>query len=420
MIVSERLSVKNFFTIKEFDWEIKEFNILIGDMGSGKSICVKLLWFLEDLFMTLFLSPTFTKDDINSSVIYERISKRFGSIFFGNFDFSTTEIKYSYSCNGNKFDLQAIYDKHTNGLKWSSNYIDTRVKQWKELFATGKNKTGLNMSFFLTDLIYSSFSRDFHGSLPIRTMFIPAARAIASITDNTDFLDMFIVNFIKMCKRIVSQSKNLSDENVNKILHIKNIKRNDNNKLIITLPDEYEVSPSSLSSGQQELLYLMLILNNFKDDPFSPFLSSTRASIFIEEPEAHLFPQNQKDALEYIVEIFRLSKERNGKTKNKNDRFFITTHSPYVLNVISTMMNRGRLRHEKEKLGDKSFDSTYYLDKGEVSAYFINGRGEVNSMVSKDETYINAEGINHISNIIYDEANSVDDELAEIRARNRK
>jgi len=40
-------------------------------------------------------------------------------------------------------------------------------------------------------------------------------------------------------------------------------------------------------------------------------------------------------------------------------------------------------------------------------------------MVSKDETYINAEKINDISQAIFDEANSVDDELAEIQARNK-
>jgi len=93
MKVSEKLIIKNFYTIKEFDWNIKEFNILTGGMGSGKSICVKLLWFLEHIFHTMIFYSTIDKDDLERPIFFGRIADEFYEIFPGNsFDFSLTEI----------------------------------------------------------------------------------------------------------------------------------------------------------------------------------------------------------------------------------------------------------------------------------------------------------------------------------------
>jgi len=409
MKVSEKLSIRNFYTIKEFDWDIREFNILTGGMGSGKSICVKLLWFLERIFHTLIFYSTITKDDLYNAAFFDKIAQEFNEIFYtGNFDFSATEITYSYSCNGNIFDLRAIWDNDKRHLGWSSEYLNNHLKQWQGFF--GKKNTKLDIEIIVYNQIYESILREFHGTFPIGTLFIPDSRAIATITDNTDFLDPFMVRFIKNRKVLVSRYKNLSDKDINKILHIKNIRYDEKQGVIITLPNEGEIPPQYLSSGQQELLYLLLLVKYVKQNPFS---FSVRTSIFIEEPEAHLFPQGQKETIEYIVETFRLFKDK----EDRKDRFFITTHSPYVLNVMSTMMNRGNLKKKLDELGETSVDSLRYFNQGEVSAYFIGTNGKVDPMISKDETFINAENINDISRAIFDEAGSVDDELADIKAR---
>jgi len=416
MKVSEELYIKNFFTVEEFDWKIKEFNILTGGMGSGKSVCVKLLWFLENILHSLVFYQSITKDDLSRLVFFDKIAWEFNEIFHaGDFDFQKTEIRYRYSCNGGVFDLKAEWNKEKNDLKWSSKYLDEHLEQWQNFF--GSKDTSLDKGIIASNRIYKSISKEFKDTFPIGTMFIPAARAIAAITDNTDFLDPFIVRFIKTCKRLVRFEEALSDEDINKILHIKHIRYEEKQGLIITLPNDYEIQPRYLSSGQQELLYLLLYFNYMKYYPPYNFTAST--SIFIEEPEAHLFPEDQKNTIEFIVETFRqFSEERNRFT-----RFFITTHSPYVLNIVSTMMNRGSLKMKMGELGEfkkAAFDSLYYFNKDEVSAYSIDTDKIVRPMVSGDETYISAERINDISQIIFDEANSIEDALAEIMARNTK
>jgi len=414
MRVSEELYIKNFFTIDEFEWKIKDFNILIGGMGSGKSICVKLLWFLEHVLHSLIFYQSITKDDLSNLVFFDRITAEFNEVFHtGDFDFHKTEIRYKYSCNGGAFDLQAEWNKEKKELRWSSKYLDEHLEQWQNFFGT--KDTSLDKGIIVSNRIHKTITKEFKGTFPIGTMFIPAARAIAAITDNTDFLDPFIVRFIKTCKRLERYDEALSGGDINKILHIKHIRYEEKQGLIITLPNDHEIQPRYLSSGQQELLYLVLYFNYLKCYPPYTFASST--SIFIEEPEAHLFPEDQKNTIEFIVEIFRLFIEKN----DRPTRFFITTHSPYILNIVSTMMNRGRLKMKMGKVKEPInavLDSQYFFNKNEVSAYSIDADKIVRPMVSGDESYINAERINDISHIIFDEANSIDDALAEFAARN--
>jgi len=421
MKVSEELFIKNFYTIEEFEWKIKDFNILIGAMGSGKSICVKLLWFLEHILHALIFYPSINKNDLSNPDFFDRISGEFNEIFHTrDIDFNATEIRYTYSCNGSAFDIKALWSDKKNCLVWSSKYLDEHLEQWQNFF--GSDETSLDIGIIASNQIYKSISEEFKNTFPVGGMFIPATRAIAAITDNTDFMDPFIVRFIKTCKRLMRFEEELSDKEINEILHIKKIKYHLKKGLIITLPNDNTISPQYLSSGQQELLYLLLYFNYMKQYP--PYKYSTRVSIFIEEPEAHLFPQGQKNIIEYIVKTFRqFNDEERSYNGTRSTRFFITTHSPYVLNVVSTIMNRGRLKMKLNELDKKPEDSAfspYYFNKGEVSAYYIGEDKKVGLIVSEDEDYIFAEKINDISQDIFAEANIIEEQLAEIMVRNPK
>jgi hypothetical protein len=366
---------------------------------------------LEHIFYLLIFNSSLKKEDLRSPAFFDRIAKEFKEIFYtGDFDFSATKINYTYSCNGGIFDLQASWSEEKRDLAWSSKYLNERFKQWQELFGT--KDTALDIGIIASNRIYKSVFKEFKNTFPIGTMFIPASRSIAAITDNTDFLDPFVVNFIKTSKRIV-RSIEISDKEVNNILHIENIRYDDNQGMLIALPNGSEISPQYLSSGQQELLYLLLYFSYLKH--YAPFRFAINTSIFIEEPEAHLFPQCQKETMEYLVDIFRILGDR----EKKPTRFFITTHSPYILNIVSTMMNRGNLRNKIKKMGKSestAFDSNYYFNKGEVSAYSIDDDKIVRPMVSENEDYIFAEKINKISQAIFDEASLIDEQIAELDA----
>jgi predicted ATP-dependent endonuclease of OLD family len=52
--------------------------------------------------------------------------------------------------------------------------------------------------------------------------------------------------------------------------------------------------------------------------------------MFIEEPEAHLFPESQRNIVEIIAMVYNLL--------NRNSGFFITTHSPYILTSFNNLI----------------------------------------------------------------------------------
>jgi predicted ATPase len=408
MKIAEHLTVQNFLTVKRFDWEIKEFNLLTGGMGTGKSICVKLLCFLERvLHRTIFLIPI-NKDTFRKDYFFRRISEEFERIFhsfsFSVTNLSNTEIKYEYTVDDAIFDLSACWDSSVNGLVWSSKYIDSHIEGWNKLW--DKNNTP-NMPQVVRTQIYEAISSEFANMFPIGTMFIPTLRAIASITDNTDFSDTFLVDFIKDLKQFVHKFNNLSDKIVNNILHVNDMRYDTEKGMRITLLDDREISPLELSSGQQELLYLLPLVNHLNATSFN-FSGNTR-SVFIEEPSAHLFPKEQKETIEFITKTFRSLKDN----RTHPSRFFITTHSPYILNVMNTMMNRGRL---KIYLKDANSDEIRYFKEGEVSAYAIDYIGNVSSMIPDGEFFLYPEKIEDIAIDITNEANEIDDRLSEFKA----
>ena len=110
----ERLVINNFLSIGHFDWEIKDFNILTGEMASGKSLCMKLLHFFEQVFHKNIFFTSISKETLTKEVFYKNLSRDFYSTFHSQSkenDFYGTSITYSYSHSKTIFDLSAKWNK---------------------------------------------------------------------------------------------------------------------------------------------------------------------------------------------------------------------------------------------------------------------------------------------------------------------
>jgi predicted ATP-dependent endonuclease of OLD family len=423
--IAECLKIRHFFSIKEFDWDIKEFNVITGGMGTGKSLCLKLLYFFERSLDVSILSPLFDSEDfMTKDKIYEYINKKFGSIFHSfhpEKDFRETEVDYKYICGDRVFDLSMKWDNDNNKLDWNSEYINNNIEDWRSLF---KMPDAPDMMEFVQGKIYNSISADFKDTFPIATMFIPAARAITAITNNEFPADPLLSRFIRTFKKYaIKRTKDgVKHDSVDTMLKIKNITIPDNNiiddeEIRITTNDGREISPVELSSGQQELLYFLLLINYL---PNTSFHFGKSISVHIEEPSAHLFPQEQKDTIEYIASMYSAIKSENDNIC----RFFITTHSPYILNVINNMLEKGRLKEAIDSIDDavvKDKANVLYeglsfsgLMKGEVSAFFIDDSGSVTPMISEEDPYLYASKIEDITRNIHDDAGRINNIFEQI------
>jgi AAA15 family ATPase/GTPase len=425
MDTQERLTIREFFSIKVFDWDIKGFNILTGKMASGKSIALKLLYFCEQVIHRVIFYDSIDREIFTKNIFFEKVEKEFDSIFVSRSsgdDFRNTKIAYKYFSSNkndpglfdqaaaNVFDLTAEWNTETERLQWTSKYIESRLGQWQKYFEE-PNTPDLIES--VRNRIHESILSDFSGEFPLAAMFIPASRAIAAIANSVSSRDQFIGDFMELRNFALSFNEigDISSEAVNKILYVKNILMSKNDKQpVFELPNKRRISSLELSSGQQELLCLLLLIN---DLPKTRFRYGKMASIFIEEPSAHLFPEEQKKTVEYLAANF--NKLRKNANSGPGYRFFISTHSPYVLNTINNILEKGRLLKIAEGIGDAAAKKAMRdeLDKlafpclsiGDVSAYMIEDTGFVKSIINihDDDSYIYSEAFERITEQITSE-----------------
>jgi AAA15 family ATPase/GTPase len=82
--IKETLEIHNFLSIKHIKWEIEKFNIITGDMAAGKSLCIKLTQFFEDIIVNLLIAP-FDEflEYLNNSISFYNflIKEKFNGIF---------------------------------------------------------------------------------------------------------------------------------------------------------------------------------------------------------------------------------------------------------------------------------------------------------------------------------------------------
>jgi len=131
-----------------------------------------------------------------------------------------------------------------------------------------------------------------------------------------------------------------------------------------------------------------------------PYLRSNTNSIsfFIEEPEAHLFPQSQQSIIEMITCIY------NSSNKSKSN-YIITTHSPYVLITLNLLAKAGII-YEKIKLNtsfkieemDKIIPDKYKIPPKHLIAYYIDS-GTARNIINEETGLVNDELIDEISEI---------------------
>jgi len=218
------------------------------------------------------------------------------------------------------------------------------------------------------------------------------------LSENKQF-DPFLVEFGKLYenfKGVVSSKDN--DFSIKKkeqfnllaseILNGKYIREKD--KDFIYHKDNRMVNLSLASSGQQEILPMLLILKAMSELQFS----FNGVTIYIEEPEAHLFPTAQKKIIHLLT--------RTLNSLTKNSQIIITTHSPYVLSSFNNILEAGKIIEEqpdKAKKVKKVIPENEIIKPEDLIAYSIsNGKEKI--IIDKETKLISNNGLDSVSDEI--------------------
>lgn len=417
------LTVKDFSCIDHASVDLSRLTILIGPQGSGKSVISKLFFF----FQSMLLGNVDTGQPIvSSSELKENIDDQFRRWFpesaWGNSRFcisyesgpisititrdrpykvqrSTFQIDFSKSLEKLLRDLQNTYRELVESFSAERSSIgrriDFRISYQLSVHYASLLKTLLKDSY-IEDQLFIPAGRSF---------FTSVGKAIA-VFEHSNSLDPVTLDFGRTWASIRDTRYNdysellKSDANNNRMQSVfgGTITVEKDQEYILS-DDGRKIPFSSLSSGQQELLPLWLGVESF-------FNVSSRdgsgALLYIEEPEAHLFPAAQSEIIEYLV---------NKVTSDKYKRnMFITTHSPYVLSKLNNLILAGKIFNEGKVSQGKLkrvLDKSSWISPGWVSAYAIDGRNVV-SVIDSDGL-IDAEYMDRISSDIFEEFSALVD-----------
>lgn len=412
----EKLKIKDFGGIDELEIEINTFNIFIGKQATGKSITVKLIYFFKGIFREIFrgIMDEKSKTEIDKSLIYKFQE------YFPNENWSNKKFIIEYYINDHHI---RIYRKEKNKIKIE--YSEIVKKQFtncrrlinsdKKNFQPKDNFEIYRPNFNVNEKFYGILTKEIGGKSGYSQFFIPAGRSffanlqssIFSFLSNNKAIDPFLVefgSFYESIKPIADRNfrggqeviANKFDEIAQEIINSKYFR--EKNKDYLLHRDKRKINVSFSSSGQQETLPLILILKAFLRLGFS----GSGATLYIEEPEAHLFPSAQKKMIELLALVANHSRSPL--------QLFITTHSPYVLSTFNNLTQAGIVNEEIDDVKQlelfKIVLKESVIKPNELNAYALMDRSG-KSIIDKDTGLVYAEYLDSISEEIADEFENI-------------
>ena len=415
------LEIENFLSIDKAEIHINDLTLLIGPQAAGKSVIAKLIYFYHCIPNKLF---QVVQDDEAKRSFDNGMKKLFAEIF-PPYSWSGKTFKICYRtsvgnfCIGNKSSLNSTslifnYDNYFKNLIYQARYLFKKLYTKVEQEIDNNEEIGeyYDPAEIVGSRLARSFSEFDFGFVQsiAKPIFIPSGRSFFSNIQNNVF--SFLSNnieidyFLKEFGSTYNSAKQFHD-----ISRIRKPKNGLFNKEVMksVLGGEYRrekrkareyiqstdgrlTNVANASSGQQESLPMLLVLSSL------PYFRQKQSNLYIiEEPEAHLFPQAQKQMVELIVGLYNSFEKKNS--------YIITTHSPYVLAVLNVLAKAGRIRKQiieknleaqKIELLDQIIPQNLQIEKSCLTAYLVS-ENKVKSITDADTGLVNDEIIDEVS-----------------------
>jgi hypothetical protein len=360
----EKLIVKNFGPIKEAEIDLTKYVVFIGDTSTGKSVLAKLISIFRD-FSTILNNKL---DDFDKELDFDYHLKNY------NIDFNVDKATIKY------------YDENFEFLF-----------EGKILTTITKNKTAIPVVSSLENR-HPAYS-NLRIKLNSNSVYFPAERILTSLIGNS--LSGLWANNVALpnCFKVFSANYEVARKEISSSdysLFGFEYKYENGDDKITSLDEKFLLSKAS--SGIQSLLPLLLVFDyEIKNSVYNPNLS-----ILIEEPELNLFPKKQKLLIDYIFT----------KISKTSLKLIITTHSPYILSSLDTLMLAKNTFDEHPDLKEEIaaiISEDKWLDYNDISVYEVRNDGKVYSIKNEEFKSIDVNAIDSVSDIISEEFDKLTD-----------
>lgn len=423
--VPRHLYIEGFSSFTETDITLNTLTIITGPQASGKSLVCKLSYFFQDIFSEILTSIQ-NEDEFQDFV--ELQERRFAQ-WFPPSAWGSRPFYIKFSSDGFSIEVTRKLKKKKPSDAVSIKFgdaIEALYENWLESFSKQKDERKRDPEFFplsysfyrlslqLHKMAYSSFGNSiasYQTYIPAsRTFFTTIGKAMSAF-EHGQLLDPITKEFGRNYVGLIERSRHGpmflygANRGINNPIRRRyeamagifgGRPKIERNEMVIEASDGRIIPLFALSSGQQELLPLWLTLDYYENLTQYSDRGGTNF-LYIEEPEAHLFPEAQAGILEILASIMRRSEVRA--------QMVITTHSPYLLAKANNLLFAGqagfRRRKEKQAKLEKIISKSRWLLPNEVSCYALEN-GKAIDLIGSDGL-ISTDYIDEVSQDIVEE-----------------
>ena len=364
--MNEHLIIRNFGPVTSLDIDIKPFTVFIGEQGSGKSTISKVLTICRDLGFLFCLSR---HHDTLALSCFEKY--RLQRMLDSN---ENAFIEYQADGCWWRYENKTLYASQDESFL--ENKCSKIFQNYRKLVDEKSSSIGDNdVSSLQSNLNNFNLSRQTLLYIPSeRVMATQLFPSLANVMLHNIPLEKPVLEYMSLFEKARKESLSYAVPFLGityKYSQGKDMVEVDNNKEMIPMEEA--------SSGIQSVLPLLMVFDYCsKQGYFNSFV--------IEEPEQNLFPSSQVELLRFI-----LSRREN---RDKNARFVITTHSPYMLSALNNYLYAAELANnplvDKEEV-DAVVPSNCQISIDDCAVYSLgknlNG-GEYCKSVISEETHL--------------------------------
>ncbi|HEX8330148.1 MAG TPA: AAA family ATPase [Hymenobacter sp.] len=409
--MQERLIIRNFAGLN-VELDVGEITIFIGPQASGKSVCARCLYWFRSFFSDLTFGGEVGPDKRSMDALYlEGFKEYFPNLWQTTVDFSVRyEIGEAFAeIKQEKKRLRLIYSTVIQNLAAE---LRTQLRLLEEKYTVASPKRAsrpiikqaeIDKTRLIDEWMYKIW--DVMGSPPFLDQdFVIAGRSIFSalkgtlltFLSTTPVTDPLLRDFLRAYE-FARNTQPSPDEShlkslaplVEYILKGQLVTRQDDDLLMLT--DGRQISLTHASSGQQEAFPLILFLLSFLSDQ-----KSVAHALYVEEPEAHLYPDSQWAIVRLMASVFNLS------LVDFSSRLTITTHSPYLLSTFNNLIRAHQLA-EQFKNSPQQLKALYRIvPKNQQLALddfrvYALADGKARSIISAEDGLIVADKLDEVS-----------------------
>ncbi len=380
-----RLTVKNVGPIREADFEVKKYTVFIGPQGSGKSTLAKLISMLSSrktaaqnahiehniqLYLSTHSSATFLSHTYKGQLKNEQFNY---TIAEKETSSSTTDHdSYTYQ----HFDFEDI--------KTDIKDLVLQIRDTNH-FANLDPKRKLEIVQKLLSYGYSTFTA-WSEAGELEEVYIPSERMLIALLSKSLWgLINSDVSFPKVVLTFASSFEKAKNEIPAMALPFLKVAYQHIDGDDLLTYESGSLSLSQSASGFQSIIPLLLVVEHQRQTAPRRFI--------IEEPELNLYPTAQKDLIYNLVSGLDLEKTY------QDAEWVFTTHSPYVLSSLNTLMLAYKVGHQSEENRAKVeaiIPARHWINPDDFAAYYVD-EGTVRSIINPKTGLISDNELDDVS-----------------------